>query len=136
MFIQIYISEITYKKQPLYIAGKEAAKRIRKKESEVLEEIASKIQKARKESFRSLWKKEWEICYKNSVLSEEEKNLIYEFGVLSGFEDETVQRKMMEEQKEKWKNIRLKLQEEYKERRRIVLVLSPCLGMIMILFFL
>ena len=61
------------------------------------------------------------------------KQLIKEFGVLTGFEDEMIQKRMIEEQKEKWKSKRVILLKEHRERKRIVLLLSSCLGIVMVL---
>ena len=52
---------------------------------------------------------------------------------MTGFEDEKMQKKLIEEQREKWKVKRVKLQKEHRERKKIILLLSSCLGIVMIL---
>ena len=59
--------------------------------------------------------------------------LLREFGTLTGFEDENMQKKMIEEQAKKWKKIRLQKQEEFQERKRLAIILSSCVGIMIVL---
>ena len=65
--------------------------------------------------------------------SDHEVELIKEFGQMTGFEDEEVHKKMIEIQLEKWRNERIRKQEEFGERKKIILTLSSCIGMMIIL---
>lgn len=131
--LQIFISEIIYKKQPLYLACFEIGKKIEGIEGEILKKISLRMHDDKGLGFKQIWCEEIERYFKEAKLNEETKVLIKEFGALTGFEDEIVQKKIIEEQKEKWKSVEINLRKEHQERKRIVLLLSFCLGVIIVL---
>lgn len=133
--MQMFISEITYKKQPLAFACYEIGEKIGDKEGESLKKISHRMQDKDmcRSKFKTIWQEEWRSYCKEEKISDDVENLLNEFGTLTGFEDEVIQKKMIEEQKEKWKKIRIKLQEEHRERKRVILLMSSCLGMITVL---
>ena len=131
--MQMFISEITYKKQPLSLACYDIGEKIGDEEGDCLKKISLQMQKKERDGFKEVWEQEWQRYCEEKRMQREFKELIREFGVLTGFEDETVQKKMIEEQKEKWKSEKVKIQKEHRERKRIILLLSSCLGIVMVL---
>lgn len=131
--MQMFISEITYKKQPLSLASNEVGEKIGGKEGICLKRISERMQERIRESFFTIWQEECLKYCKEEKVPEEEMRLIQEFGRLTGFEDEEIQKRMIEGQREKWKNLRLRKQEEYQERKRLILILSSCMGLMIVL---
>lgn len=131
--MQMFISEITYKKQPLAFACREIGEKIGGEEGNCLKKISLQMQKKGSSSFKEIWDKEWKKYCKEEKMDGESKELIKEFGILTGFEDEMLQKKMIAEQKEKWSSKKIALQKEHKERKRIILLLSSCLGIVIVL---
>ena len=131
--MQMFISEITYKKQTLAWACYEIGNKAGGNEGEVLKNISDRMQEITRESFPVIWTDECEKYCKEEKIDGDTKELIKGFGSLTGFEDEIVQQKMIEEQQEKWKKRRVKLQDEHQERKRIVILLSLCLGVVTVL---
>ncbi len=131
--MQMFISEITYKKQPLDLACYEIGEKIGNDEGECLNRISLLMQKNERLCFKEIWEQEWCGYCEKKKMKTDLKQLIKEFGVLTGFEDEMIQKRMIEEQKEKWKSKRVILLKEHRERKRIVLLLSSCLGIVMVL---
>lgn len=131
--LQMFISEITYKKEPLALACYEIGKKAGEKEGKVLKIISQRMLEITRKSFPVIWQEECEKYCKEEKVDCDTRELIQSFGILTGFEDEALQKKMIEEQKEKWKKLRVKLQDEHQERKRIVLLLSSCLGLVIVL---
>ena len=131
--MQMFISEITYKKQPLSLACIEIGEKVGGKEGEVLIKVAERMQDKSRESFCIIWEEGCLNYCKEEKVTAEEQVILKEFGVLTGFEDEEVQKRMIEEQKEKWKNLRLRKQEEHQERKKLIGVLSSCVGLMTVL---
>lgn len=129
----MFLSEITYKKQPLSLACKEIGEKTEGEEGKFLNGISEHMEKRKTEGFHFIWQNECIKYFNKKKVSREEQILIQEFGVLTGFEDENMQKKMIEKQAEKWKKIRLQKQEEYQERKRLVMVLSSCVGIMIVL---
>lgn len=131
--MQMFASEIAYKKQPLSFACDEIGERVGGMEGGMLRSVSKRIQERNRPAFLPLWQEEC-FNYCNQVkLDEEERNLLLNFGILTGFEDENIQKLMIEEQKEKWKNIRLRKQERHQERKKLILILSSCMGIMTVL---
>lgn len=133
---ELFLSEITYKKQPLSLASIEIGRKILGIEGEVLRNIGEQIKNGREDSFAGLWKKEWKKYLKKICLSKEEKNMILDFSIFTGFENEEIQQKMILVQQEKWKRVRVKVQEENTEKKKVILVLSFTAGMLIVLMLL
>ena len=131
--MHMFLSEITYKKQPLSLACKEIGEKTGDREGEFLKKVSEQIEKRKKKNFCLVWQEEGNAYLDTRKLSKEERMLIQEFGVLTGFENENMQKKMIEEQAEKWKQIKMHKQEEYRERKRLALILSSCLGIMIVL---
>ena len=131
--MQMFISEITYKKQPLTYACYEIGEKVGRKEGEYLTNVAMRMQNGKRERFGIIWEEECLNYGKKEGLTEEIKEIIKEFGVLTGFEDEEIQKKMIEVQGEKWKSLRVKKQKEHQERKRLIWILSSCMGIMLIL---
>lgn len=131
--MNMFVSEISYKKQPISFACDEIGERVGGLEGGMLQSVSERIQERNGQIFLSLWKEE---CFKycsRVKLEEEERGLLLNFGILTGFEDEYLQKLMIEEQKEKWKNIRLQKQEKHQERKKLILILSTCMGIMTVL---
>lgn len=133
---ELYISEITYKKQPLSLASIEVGKKIQGTEGEILCLIGEKLRSGQEDFFSDIWKKEWKCALKKINLTKEEKDLVMDFQIFTGFENEEVQKKMIMVQQEKWKKIRERVQEESREKKRITLLLSLFTGILMVLILL
>lgn len=131
--MQMFSSEITYKKQPLNLACWEIGEKIGGKEGCYLKEIANRMQENQRSTFNIIWEEECRKYSKKEKITKESAKLLEEFGVLTGFDDENIQKYMIEEQKEKWKHLRLRRQEEYQERKRLIRILSTCMGLILII---
>ena len=131
--MQMFISEITYKKQTLPFACIEIGKKIGREEGIYLKTVADRMLNSRRESFLIIWEEECMKYIKQEGLTEEIRENIKQFGVLTGFEDEEIQKRMMEEQKEKWKSLLIRKQKENGERKRLIGILSSCMGIMLIL---
>lgn len=131
--MQMFISEITYKKQPLSLACLEIGEKTGGKEGACLTKVAERMQDKSRENFCIIWEKVCLKYCKEEKITMEVQFMLKEFGALTGFEDEEVQKRMIEEQKEKWKNLRLRKQEEHQERKRLILILSSCMGIMIVL---
>ena len=133
---ELYVNEILFKKQPLSLASMEIGKKIRGIEGKVLHSIGEKLQNGQEDFFADIWKKEWKNSRKEMVLSKEEMELILQFQSFTGFENEEIQKKMILVQQEKWKKIRERVQEENREKKKIVMLLSFSVGMLIVLILL
>ncbi|MBR4982768.1 MAG: stage III sporulation protein AB [Lachnospiraceae bacterium] len=131
--MQMFISEITYKKQPLAFACYEIGEKVGKEEGRCLKTVADRMQSKNRESFWIVWEEECRRYSKREKLTEEMKVNLREFGVLTGFEDEEIQKRMIEVQGEKWKSLRIRKQKEHRERKRLIWILSSCMGIMLIL---
>lgn len=131
--MQMLISEITYKKQSLSLACFEIGEKLRGKEGNCLLRISQRMEERQGESFRNIWDEECLKYCKEERIPTEEQLLIREFGILTGFEDEEIQKCMIVEQTEKWKNIRIRKEKEHLERKRLILILSSCMGFMLVL---
>lgn len=131
--MQMFISEITYKKQPIAFACYEIGEKIGREEGKYLRTVAERMQNGNGESFWKIWEEEGMIYSKKERITAEMKENIKEFGILTGFEDEEIQKKMIELQGEKWKSLRVKKQKEHRERKRLIWILSSCMGIMLIL---
>lgn len=131
--LQMFVSEIIYKKQPLDEACYEIGKKIGGLEGELLERICRRISEKKSKSFSEAWEDECRNYCRKIRMPAREVELIKEFGQMTGFEDEEVHKKMIEIQLEKWRNERIRKQEEFLERKKIILTLSSCIGMMIIL---
>lgn len=131
--LQMFVSEIIYKKQPLDEACYEIGKKTGGLEGELLERICRRISEKQSKSFSEAWEEECRNYCRKVKIPDREVELIKEFGQMTGFEDEEVHKKMIEIQLEKWRNERIRKQEEFGERKKIILTLSSCIGMMIIL---
>ena len=71
--------------------------------------------------------------FKNRKISQKEKVLIEEFVNVTGYDDEEILVKIMEEQQKKWRNLRMEIVEGQQERKKIIWTLSMCLSLMLIL---
>lgn len=133
---QLFQSQITYKKQPLPLACREIGGKISTKEGAVLVNIGEKIGNGQGAGFRKEWEKHWQPYLQDSYLSQEEKNCVLEFGTFTGFEEEMLQNNMLKQQQEKIRNFRLQVQEETREKKRVIMLLSSCAGILLVLILL
>ena len=131
--LQMFVSEIMYKKQTLGYACAEIGEKVGGKEGELLEGISRKIRGKQSGCFYKIWEEECAGYCKAAGLSGREVELIKEFGKMTGFEEGKVHEKMIEMQLQKWKAERVRKQEELWERKKLILTLSSCIGMMMIL---
>lgn len=126
-------SEITYKKQPLSLAGREIGIKVKGEEGKILQKISEEIENGQGESFFYIWQEQWEDYLKKSNLAREEQDTIRDFSTFIGYEEEKLQNEMISMQKEKIKAFRIRVQEENREKQRIVLLLSSCGGILLVL---
>ena len=131
--LQLFVSEIIYKKQPLNFACMEIGEKVGGMEGNLLIRVSKRMGEKERVQFKQIWEEESEKYCKEKNLELIEIELIKEFGIMTGFEDEESQKRMIEVQKEKWKNIRIKKQDEFQERKKLILSLSPCIGLLIIL---
>lgn len=129
----MFISEIIYKKQPLSQASFEIGEKIGGKEGAFLKKVSERMQERKIGSFLAAWQEECRKYCIEEKIPQEEQLLLQEFGTLTGFEDEIIQKNLIEEQKEKWKTMRIRKMEEHQERKRLILVLSSCMGIMVVL---
>lgn len=133
---ELFISEVTYHKQPLSLASIEIGKKIGGTEGERLKIIGERIRDGDQHSFSEIWNKEWSGALKKIPLKREEKIMVLEFSVFIGFENQEMQEKMLISQREKWKKVRERAQEEGQEKRKIVMLLSFSIGILIVLILL
>ena len=131
--LQLFVSEIIYKKQPLNFACMEIGEKVGGKERKLLLCVSKRMVETQRGQFQLIWIEECKKYCKGEDLESAQIELIMDLGVITGFEDEESQKRMMEAQKEKWKNVRIQKQEEFRERKRLILSLSPCIGLLIIL---
>ena len=129
----LFLSEITYKKQPLCLACQEIGEKTGGEEGIFLKHIGERMEERKGKGFCSIWQEECVRYFQREKMPKEEQLLLQEFGMLTGFEDENMQKKMIEEQARKWKKIRWQKQEEYQERKRLAMILSSCVGIMIVL---
>ena len=135
-FMLMFYEEIAFKKQSLAFAAYEIGKKVKEKERECFIRIYDKMVNQNQKGFATIWLEEWNTYYEKQSLSTEEKKLIEEFAEITGFNDEKVQIKMLEEQQRKWRKVQLDLMEGQQERKKMVWTLSACSGAILILILL
>ena len=131
--LQMFVSEIMYKKQTLGCACAEIGEKVGGREGELLEEISRKSKKKERGCFYKIWEEECTRYCKAVGLQERETELIKEFGKMTGFEEGKVHEKMIEIQLKKWRSERVRKQEELWERKKLILTLISCIGMMIIL---
>ena len=133
--MQMFLSEISYKKQSLAFAGYEIGEKIGGKEGECFKKIFERMQGYEGKGFSQIWLEEWNEYFKEQKLQEKERKLIEEFALFLGFEDERIQISLMEEQREKWREIKINTRKGQQEREKIVWTVSWCAGIVLILIF-
>lgn len=131
--MHMFISEITYKKQPLSLACHVIGEKIGKEEGKCLKRVAERMKNKKGDGFWKVWEEECQAYIKKEKIIEELQPIIKGFGVLTGFEDVEIQEKLMIEQQEKWKNLRVRKQKEHQERKRLIWILSSCMGLMLVL---
>lgn len=131
--MQMFISEITYKKQPLSYACRVIGEKAGGEEGRCLKKVAERMQEKNRLRFGEIWNEEFQKYGGKQKITEELQNALMEFGVLSGFEDEEIQIRMIEGQQEKWKTLRIKKQKEHQERKKLITTLSFSMGLMLVL---
>ena len=131
--LQMFVSEIIYKRQTLGYACFEIGEKVGGREGALLERIHGRINEKQSGHFCQIWEEECIKYCKEVGMPAQEIELIKEFGKMTGFDDGEVHKKMIEMQIEKWRNERVRKQEELLERKKIILTLSSCIGMMIIL---
>jgi len=129
-------SEITYKKQPLPYACKVSGEKIPDREGGVLIEIADAMERREGLGFSEIWRNSWQAYLQASCLSEEEKSRILDFASFIGYEEEALQENMMEHQCREFTLMAGKVREELEKKKRVVVTLSTCLGILFVLILL
>lgn len=131
--MQMFISEITYKKQPLSFACYVIGEKVGGEEGSYLKNVAERMKEKKKLGFGDIWEAEFQKYSEKKRITGELQIVLKEFGILSGFEDEEIQKRMIEGQKEKWKNLRERKQKEHQERKRLITTLSFSMGLMLVL---
>ena len=98
-----------------------------------MKEISKQVNEKQNGHFYQIWEEECKNYCKEVKIRSRERELIKEFGKMTGFEEGEVHKKMIEIQMEKWRNERVRKQEELFERKKIILTWSSCIGMMIIL---
>ncbi len=129
-------SEITFKRQPLPYACKASGEKLSGEVGRILEEISEEMEAGKGESFAGLWREKWRSYIKESTLSKEEQSRVLEFASFVGYEEIQMQENMMEGQIEEFILLAGKVREELEKKKRVVLTLSTCLGIIFVLILL
>ncbi len=134
--LSMFINEIVYKKQSLVFAVYEIGQKIGGREGECFSQIYSRMMNQKCEGFSNIWKDEWNTYCNKKKSSQKEKLLIEEFANVTGYDDEEILVKIIEEQQKKWRNLREEIVEGQQERKKIVWTLSICFGLMLILILL
>lgn len=133
---RLFQSEVSYKKQPLSLASFDIGDKIKGREGEILKEIGEKLDSGQEGSFPMIWEEQWKNYLKASSLSSEEKEEIIGFASFTGFEEEELQHNMLQIQKNKMEKFGKEVQQESKEKRRVVILISSCIGIFLVLLLL
>lgn len=134
--LSMFTNEIVYKKQSLVFAVYEIGQKIGGKEGECFTQIYRRMVNQKYEGFSKIWKDEWNTYCNNKKSGFKEKALIEEFTNVTGYDDEEILVKIIEEQQKKWRNLREEIVEGQQERKKIVWTLSICFGLMLILILL
>ncbi|MGN0289955.1 MAG: stage III sporulation protein AB [Lachnospiraceae bacterium] len=129
-------SEITYKKQPLPCACRVSGEKIADKEGRVLLKIADTMESGEGIGFAEIWRDSWQEYLKASCLSEEERSRVLDFASFVGYDEEALQENMMEHQCREFTLLAGKVREELEKKKRVVLTLGACLGILFVLILL
>ncbi len=134
--LSMFTNEIAYKKQSLSLAAYEIGQKVEGKVGMCFQRIHERMTEKDREGFSRIWKEEWGNYIKLNKNYQKEAKLIEEFAYLTGFEDEEVMVKMIEEQQRKWRSLRREVMEGQQERKKIVWTLSICFSLMLILILL
>ena len=134
--LSMFINEIAYKKQSLTFATYEIGQKMEGKVGQRFQKVHQRMTDQNREGFAEIWKEEWQNYIKNNKNYQKERKLIEEFAYLTGFEDEEVMIKMIEEQQRKWRSLRTEVMEGQQERKKMVWTLSICFSLMLILILL
>ena len=134
--LDMFSNEIAYKKQSLAFATYEISQKIGGKEGECFRRIYPRMTKDHREKFAHIWMEEWDKYLKNRNATERERKLVEEFTAVTGFDDEEILVKMIDEQQKKWRELRKEIVEGQQERKKIVWTLSVCSSLMLILILL
>lgn len=129
-------SEITFKKQPLPYACRAAGEKIGSEKGSVLIKIAEEMDEGSGRGFSGLWREKWESFLNTSFLSGQEQHKVIEFSGFVGYEEESMQESMMEHQVEEFSRMAEQKREELEKKKRVVLLLSSCMGILFVLILL
>lgn len=133
---RLLMSEIAYKKQPLPYACRAAGLKIKTKEGEILKSIAEEMELGKGRTFEQIWREKWKTYLEASSLSGQEQMKMTDFSSFSGYEEEELQTGMMEEQMQQFAARCNKVREELEKKKRIILLLSSCTGILLVLILL
>lgn len=128
-------SEVSFKKQPLPCACRTSGEKLQERIGKVLKEIADEMDTGRG-GFKELWKEKWKIYLRTSFLSQEEQKKVLNFSGFIGYEEESMQENMMEQQVEEFTRLKDRVREELEKKRKVVLTLSSCMGILFVLILL
>ena len=131
--LSIFTNEISYKKQSLAFAAYEIGEKIGGKEGECFKRIYKRMMEHSREGFSYIWTDEWGKYFKNRKIAQKERTLIEEFINVTGFDDEKILVRIMEEQQNKWRNLRVEIMEGQQERKKIIWTLSICFSLMLVL---
>ncbi|MBQ9990773.1 MAG: stage III sporulation protein AB [Lachnospiraceae bacterium] len=129
-------SEISFKKQPLPFACRCAGEKIKGEKGRILKEIAGEMDGGSGRSFSQLWKEKWGSFLQTSCLTCEEQQRVVDFSAFVGYEEESMQENMMEHQIEEFRRLAERKREELEKKKRVVMLLCSCIGILFVLILL
>lgn len=134
--LSMFTNEIVYKKQTLAFAVYEIGQRLGGKEGECFLQIHNRMVNQKCEGFAQIWRDEWNTYCNMKKSCQKERILIEEFVNVTGYDDEKVLVKIIQEQQKKWRKLQEEILEGQQERKKIVWTLSICFGLMLILILL
>lgn len=133
--LQILITEIEIKKQPLCFALQECSKRISGEVGLLWENISTRMLEE-KEDFSTIWKEEFSCYLDTTLLSKEGRKQIEDFFCYLGYEEKDLQIEMLREKGAEIERYRKDLETEKGIKKKLSLVISSSAGVVLALLLL
>lgn len=129
-------SEIMFKRQNLPDACKMAGEKLGGEKGKILLSITEAMDYGDGGNFSELWRQKWRKWAERSNLGKEERQRVIGFSFFVGYEEDGLQEKMIGNQVEEFNRMAEEKREELKEKRRVVLLLFSCMGILIALILL
>lgn len=136
LIFKILQSEITYKKQPLPSACREIGTRLGGREGKTLLEISQEMESGKGRAFGEVWEEKWTSYGEGSYLEQQEKEILLGFSSFAGYADENMQQEILKQHEETISRIRKGVEEESREKKKLVMTLSLSVGALLTILLL